>query len=439
MAGTDNLTILFVDMVGFTERTSLQSREQNRSMLSAYNRLLLTVIAGYGGRHVKSIGDALLVTFRSPTDGVRCGMALIDAVAEFSSGRPTEEQIHVRVALNVGEVRQEGRDVFGEAVNVAARVEGLTPPDEIYFTEAVYLSMNKAEVPSELLGERKLKGIPEPVRVFRVPPRQISRLVAGGEDLTQMAGELPFGGMHRLAARPSLPLRIALLGRELPGLAHRVRDLRNHPLWLIGIILLLIAVSVVIAGVLHTPKASEPTAAAPSSRLQEAAAALAAGHAAFGTGNRKQAVAAYSQALELNPNLKDDTLLAANVVTSLSYASDQAMVVIRKHPSVAMLDALARRTAQPGQLGAQRAAQLLETLGASERIDRYNLALVALKEGVRCEDRLEAVRQLRKLRDRRAVPELRQASEWGFGSMFKNSCLRDEARAALAELQRRPK
>ena len=124
MAGTDNLTILFIDMVGFTERTSLQSREQNRSMLRNYNRLLLSVISGYGGRHVKSIGDALLVTFRSPTDGVRCGMAMIDSVAEFNAPLPVESQIHVRVALNVGEVRMERHDVFGEAVNVAARVEG---------------------------------------------------------------------------------------------------------------------------------------------------------------------------------------------------------------------------------------------------------------------------------------------------------------------------
>lgn len=437
MAGTDNLTILFVDMVGFTERTSLQSREQNRSMLWAYNRLLLSVITGYGGRHVKSIGDALLVTFRSPTDGVRCGMALIDAVAEFSSGRPVEEQIHIRVALNVGEVRQEGRDVFGEAVNVAARVEGLTPPDEIYFTEAVYLSMNKAEVPSEPLGERKLKGIPEPVRVFRVPARQVTRLVPGGEDLIQMAGELPFGGMHRLVQKPGLRSRIASLGRELPELTHRIRQLHTQPRLLAGIALAVLVLSAGIFGVMREGFVPELLKSVSPAHLQESAAALAAGHEAFSAGSRKDAVAAYTRALESNPELKNDPVLAGNLVAGLSYASDRAIVTIRKYPSAAMIDALARRTAQPGRLGGQRAAQLLEELGAKNRIDRYHLAHTALNEGVKCEDRLDAVRQLRALGDRRAIPVLRQVSGWGLTSLLKNSCLRDEARLTLDELGQR--
>ena len=435
MAGTDNLTILFIDMVGFTERTSLQSREQNRSMLRNYNRLLLSVISGYGGRHVKSIGDALLVTFRSPTDGVRCGMAMIDSVAEFNAPLPVESQIHVRVALNVGEVRMERHDVFGEAVNVSARVEGLTPPDEIYFTEAVYLSMNKAEVPSEAIGTHKLKGIPEPVRLYRVPPRQVNRLVPGGEDLGQIPGELPFGGMHRQAEKPDLRTRMILLKHDLPVLAQRQWiQLRRKPLRLAAAALVVVTS---LAGLLYWIVSTDGAPSATAVAQNESATALKAGHDAFNAGNRKEAVAAYARALDANPELKNDPALAGNLVTSLSYASDAAIAVIRKYPSAAMIDALARRTAQPGRLGGQRAAQLLEALGAGDRIDRYQLAIIALNEGVECKDRLDAVRRLRALRDRRAIPALRQASQWGLGNLMKNSCLRDEARAALDELQRR--
>lgn len=435
MAGTDNLTILFIDMVGFTERTSLQSREQNHAMLRNYNRLLLSVISGYGGRHVKSIGDALLVTFRSPTDGVRCGMAMIDSVAEFNAPRPIEQQIHVRVALNVGEVRLERHDVFGEAVNVAARVEGLTPPDEIYFTEAVYLSMNKAEVPSEAIGTHKLKGIPEPVRLYRVPPRQINRLVPGGEDLGQAPGELPFGGMHRLAAKPSLRTRVTLLKHDLPALTQKHwRQLRSQPRWAAAMALVILAS---LAGLLYWAGSADRATSTHTATLSASAAALKAGHDAFAAGNRKDAVAAYARALDANPELKNDPVLARNLVTSLSYASDAAITVIRQYPSAAMIDALARRTTQPGRLGGQRAAELLEAFGASTRIDRYQLAINALNEGAECKDRLEAVRRLRALGDRRAIPALRQVGEWGLGNLLKNSCLREEARTALNELQRR--
>lgn len=433
MAGTDNLTILFVDMVGFTERTSLQSREQNRSMLLAFNRLLLSVIAGFGGRPVKSIGDALLVSFRSPTDGVRSGMAMLDAVAEYSAGKKASEQLHIRVALNVGEVRLEGRDVFGEAVNVAARVEGLTPPDEIYFTEAVYLAMNKAEVPSESLGKHKLKGIPEPVRLFRVPPRQINRLVSGGEDLGQVAGELPFGGMHRLPKKPSLMTRLTLHWQELPELAQRLRRIPPQQQQMVAAAGL---AAVIVIGVVIWIGGDSPSARKPDgpTQLQEA---LQGGHEAFKLGNRREAVEAYAHALEMNPDLKNDPALANNLVTALSYASDQAMPLIRAHPSPVIFEALARRTAQPGRLGGQRAAQLLEDFGEGARIDKFGQALGALQESGQCQERLKAVRQLRALHDRRAIPALREVSEFGLSNLVNNTCLRDEARSAVRELQRR--
>jgi len=62
-----------------------------------------------------------------------------------------DEKLRIRVSLNSGEVRINSGDVFGEPVNVAARLEGITPANEVYFTESIYLSMSKAEVPHELL------------------------------------------------------------------------------------------------------------------------------------------------------------------------------------------------------------------------------------------------------------------------------------------------
>ncbi len=73
---TENLAIVFTDIVGYTARTSRQTREENARLLAEHDRLLLPIVRAFGGRRIKSIGDALLLTFRSPTDSVLCGMAM---------------------------------------------------------------------------------------------------------------------------------------------------------------------------------------------------------------------------------------------------------------------------------------------------------------------------------------------------------------------------
>ncbi len=196
MADTENLAILLTDMVGFTERSSSQSRDAFHRTLSDHDQILKDTAVLYAGEWIKSTGDGMLVVFRSPTNAVQCGMAMQDALAEYNHHRPEAEQIHIRVAVNLGEVRRSGdNDIFGEAVNVTARIEALTPTDEVYFSQAVYLAMNKAEVPSEAVGSRELKGIPEPVTVYRVPAGEAVRLIASGEPMQGAGVPYPFGGM----------------------------------------------------------------------------------------------------------------------------------------------------------------------------------------------------------------------------------------------------
>lgn len=166
---TANLAIVFTDIKGFTERTSRQTLEENQRLLQVHHQLLAPLFKAFGGRIVKSIGDAFLVTFESPTQAVLSGIAIQDRLWHHNRTAPEGERMHVRVAINVGEVRLESNDVFGEPVNIAARVEGLADAGEVFFTEAVYLAMNKAEVPSQEVGSFELKGIPGKIRVFRVP------------------------------------------------------------------------------------------------------------------------------------------------------------------------------------------------------------------------------------------------------------------------------
>ena len=161
------LTVMFTDIQGFTERTSSTSRESLEELLAVHEDLLLPVTAQYGGRLVKTIGDALLVTFTSPTNAVLCGLEMQSVLAAWNATRGPSDRITIRVALSAGEVAERDNDVFGEAVNIAARLEGITEAGEVWFTDAVYLAMNKAEVPSSEVGMRRFKGIPEPVKVYR--------------------------------------------------------------------------------------------------------------------------------------------------------------------------------------------------------------------------------------------------------------------------------
>lgn len=452
MARSENLTILFTDMVDFTARTAHQSRAQNQQMLREYSRLLLPLVARCGGRRVKSIGDAFLIVFRSPTDAVRCGMAMHDAMAEYNAKEPPELRINIRVALNTGEVRLENRDVFGEAVNVAARVESITPPNELYFTEAVYLAMNKAEVPSEVVGEQTLKGIPEPVRLYRVPQRKLNRLVPAGETLNAAPGELPYGGMHRLSdetvglQRLQRNLRVALARMTLPRWQ---RPTRRTGLWMGGGLLLALASLLLTLRPENIVPAAATDAPTPVSNMDDALRRLADSkaaqklaedaHKALAAGDRSSALRSYEQALKLDPQLSTDTRVAAGLVSGLSYASDLAMPLIRQYPSEAIFEALRKRTAEPGPRGRERAAELLRAMGQKSRIDAGGYALADLQEAQSCEQMLPAVRRLGELRERRALPQLKSYLEGGMGNWFKYRCLREDARKAIAQIEQSPR
>ena len=197
---TENLAVAFVDIVGFTPRTSSQSREENERMLQRFGDVVRPVVGAFGGRVAKSIGDAFLVTFRSPTDALHWGMAVHDKLAESNAAVSEGERFDIRVAVNVGEVRVEAGDVFGEAVNIAARIEGEAGPGEVYFSEAVCLVMTRSEVPYEEVGVRELKGIKDPVKLYRIP-----RVSEVGNYRMQGSGTPEAAAPASALAPPALP------------------------------------------------------------------------------------------------------------------------------------------------------------------------------------------------------------------------------------------
>ncbi len=190
---TENLAIVFVDIAGFTPRTSAQTREENLRMLQRFDGAVKPLVRAYNGRVVKSIGDAFLLTFRSPTDALLCSTAIHDRLVESDREVEASERFTIRAAVNVGEVRIDRGDIFGEAVNIASRIEGKAAAGEVYFSESVFLSMTKSEVPSEEVGYAELKGISGKVRLYRVP--RTGEAGFPQAFATDVESVLPFGGL----------------------------------------------------------------------------------------------------------------------------------------------------------------------------------------------------------------------------------------------------
>lgn len=206
---TENLVIVFVDIAGFTPRTSAQTREENLRLLRRFDGAVRPLVRAYNGRVVKTIGDAFLVTFRSPTDALLCSTAIHDRLAESDAEADPAERFTIRAAVNVGEVRIDGGDVFGEAVNIAARIEGKAGAGEIYFSESAFLSMTKSEVPSEEVGYTELKGIPGKIRLYRVPRANEAGFSLQQHDKNQVTRDnLPFAGLGLNPVRNKLAVSI---------------------------------------------------------------------------------------------------------------------------------------------------------------------------------------------------------------------------------------
>lgn len=232
---TETLAIVFTDIKGFTAATSSQTHKENAVMLRRIERLVAPVVRAYNGRVVKSIGDAYMIVFRSPTEAVRCATAVQDRLYQHNLASSTEHGIHIRIAMNIGEVRVDRGDVFGEPVNIASRIESITPADEIYFSEATYLTMNRSEVAAERIGEYDLKGIPEPVTVYRVKRfNHVQEAEDGGEQQQEQQQPNNLAEASTTAAKnPELPFGGAQLGHW-----HKMRWLRRAyiAMWVLAVL-----------------------------------------------------------------------------------------------------------------------------------------------------------------------------------------------------------
>jgi adenylate cyclase len=160
--------ILSADVEGYS-RLMGEDEDGTIRTLTTYRELMSTLIQKHRGRVVDSPGDNLLAEFGSVVDGVRCAVEIQEELRVRNAELPENRRMEFRIGINLGDVVEEGERIYGDGVNITARVEGLAEGGGICISGTVYDSIkNKLSLSYESMGEHTVKNITEPVRVYRM-------------------------------------------------------------------------------------------------------------------------------------------------------------------------------------------------------------------------------------------------------------------------------
>jgi adenylate cyclase len=163
------MAILAGDMVGYSRLMELDESGTLARLKAHRVELIDPAIARNGGRIIKTTGDGMLVEFTSLVDAANCAIEIQQRMSRRNADVPSDRQILFRFGINIGDVIIEDDDVFGDGVNIAARVQELAEPGGICVTRAAYEQLgSKLDIAFETLGEPKLKNIKRPIPIYRL-------------------------------------------------------------------------------------------------------------------------------------------------------------------------------------------------------------------------------------------------------------------------------
>ena len=159
--------IMFTDMVGYTS-ASQEDESRTLRLREEQEALIRSIVSSRRGREVKSTGDGFLVEFASALDAVQCGIDIVQRLRDRNS-KPGTDPIQVRIGIHLGDVEPRGDDIFGDSVNIAARIEPLAEPGGICISEPVFGQVhNKIPCRLEAMGPQRLKHVHTPMEVYRI-------------------------------------------------------------------------------------------------------------------------------------------------------------------------------------------------------------------------------------------------------------------------------
>ncbi|HEV8680371.1 MAG TPA: adenylate/guanylate cyclase domain-containing protein, partial [Stellaceae bacterium] len=225
--------IMAVDVVGYSRMMGADEEGTFARLKSLRRRLIDPKIAERGGRIVKTMGDGLLVEFQSVVDALRCADELQRAMAEAEATLPPTRRIVCRIGIHQGDVIfQEDGDIFGDGVNIAARLEGIAEPGGICVSSRVQEDVvGKIGLAFDDMGEQTLKNISRPIRAYRARP---AGRPSGGDERTvvqprgvSMAGGGPVAGAA-IGAAPAARGTAAPIASAAPAAGLRPGDVLGH-------------------------------------------------------------------------------------------------------------------------------------------------------------------------------------------------------------------
>jgi class 3 adenylate cyclase len=169
--------IMKTDLRESTARVSSLSRGELSSLLTGHKQLVLDIVEKHEGRVVKGAGDAFWITFPSVTAAAIAAREIHEELRFAQTGKTDDERLAVRLVITLGDVLHQDADIFGSAVNLAARIEELTPADETYLSEAAWLAMNRAEIRTIFVSEVTLRGFEDTHRLHRLEHEHATRIL----------------------------------------------------------------------------------------------------------------------------------------------------------------------------------------------------------------------------------------------------------------------
>src|SRR5213082_2909437 len=159
------------DISGYSRLMQIDEEGTHGRVKRIERDLIEPSIVEHHGKLVKTTGDGFLAIFDSPVEAVRCGIVIQQNMVGRNASLPKHHWIEYRIGVNLGDVIIEADDIYGDGVNIASRLEGIANPGQVYISGGIYEQVKyKLVCGYESLGDRKVKNIADPVRVYRVLP-----------------------------------------------------------------------------------------------------------------------------------------------------------------------------------------------------------------------------------------------------------------------------
>ncbi len=225
-------TILIADVVGYSRLMAADEPGTLAALKAHRTEVMDPKTPEFGGRVVKLMGDGTLMEFGSVVDAVSFAVDVQRAIAERNRDEPEDRRTEFRMGINIGDVLVDGNDIYGDGVNVAARLEALSEPGGVCVSETVWEhTHNKLDLAFEDLGEQRFKNIAEPLRIYRIPldhtrGKEEPVVEAAPPRVEQARGSIAVFPFDSLSPDPEDTYLADGIASEIINMLSRIPDLR---------------------------------------------------------------------------------------------------------------------------------------------------------------------------------------------------------------------